>query len=129
AIILSASCPFETGQQVRGVENLQHNSNISALENTVNKSSVTTTTDQPEERAVIRTMLNHCLADFKNFTYDWFPVSYSGFVNERKITLVNGASDTKTTSKENLLYEASLANVSCLDLTSDNIAEAIVTVE
>lgn len=72
--------------------------------------------------------LEQCISDFKNFTYEWFPSDYSTFVKQKDITLVNGSSPVTETSKKNLMFEANLMNVSCIDITADGEKEAIVTV-
>ncbi len=71
---------------------------------------------------------NRCLADFDNFTYNWFPRDYASLVNKRRITLVGGKTETHET-KGGLLYEAVLENVSCVDLNEDGRKEAVVTVK
>jgi hypothetical protein len=65
--------------------------------------------------------------DFKNFTYPWYPSDYTPPRGERKITLHAGEMKIEAAKNTDRLW-ASLANVSCADLTGDGQEEAMVTV-
>jgi len=75
-----------------------------------------------------KTEQGYCLADFDNFTFDWFPNDYFSRVKDKNVTLINGKMDTNDTIDGQLMYEGSLENVICADLTGDGKDEAIVTI-